>query len=105
MNLLQKEGVPCGAVIDEGEAFHDPHLAARSFFQEVNHPEAGAHLHVGPLWKMSKTPMSITKPAPCLGEHNDYVYGELLGYSQQEIAELECEKYLGTEFVAQSGRI
>ena len=46
--------------------------------------------------KFSKTPGSIRTPAPCLGEHNQYVFGDLLGLSQEEIAQLEEEGIIGT---------
>ncbi len=46
--------------------------------------------------KLSKTPGSIRMPAPCLGEHNQYVFGELLGLSQEEMAQLEEEGIIGT---------
>ena len=38
-------------------------------------------------------------PAMCLGEHNDHVYGELLGMSREEIAQLEEEKYIGDVYL------
>ncbi len=39
---------------------------------------------MGPAFRMSATP-AVLKPAPCLGEHNAYVYGELLGMSEADI--------------------
>ena len=36
---------------------------------------------------LSKTPRETTRPSPCLGEHNEYVYKELLGMTDDEIAE------------------
>jgi len=47
--------------------------------------------------KFSKTPGSIRMPAPCLGEHNQYVFGELLGLSQEEMVQLEEEGIIGTK--------
>ncbi len=38
-------------------------------------------------WHMSGTPGSYDRAAPCLGEHNDYVYRELLGLSAEEIVD------------------
>ena len=38
--------------------------------------------------RFSKTPWAIEQGAPCLGEHNDKVYSELLGLSQTEIDQL-----------------
>jgi crotonobetainyl-CoA:carnitine CoA-transferase CaiB-like acyl-CoA transferase len=55
------------------------------FFESVLHPEAGYHSHPGLPMKFSKTPSTTRMPAPCLGEHNEYVYGKLLGLTKAEI--------------------
>ena len=72
-------GVAAGMVMFEDDAYDDPQLAARGFFATLTHPECGTHRYPGILWQMSKTPGTIRRPACCLGEHNDYVYRELLG--------------------------
>jgi len=95
MHILQQEGVPAGPVMDQRDAYHDAQLNSRGFFEVVRHREAGTHLYPGMLWKMSRTPMSIRRPPPCLGEHNDYVFREVLRMSEEEIAELEREKIIG----------
>jgi crotonobetainyl-CoA:carnitine CoA-transferase CaiB-like acyl-CoA transferase len=103
MFLLQKEGIAAGPVLDNRDAFHDAHLVSRGFFERVSHREAGTHLYPGMLWKMSETPISIRKPPPCLGEHNSYVFKEVLGMSDEKIAELEKEKIIGgDEFICES---
>ena len=38
--------------------------------------------------RMSRTPWRIDRGAPCLGEHNEEVFGRLLGLSAQEVAQL-----------------
>ncbi|MFC2028149.1 CaiB/BaiF CoA transferase family protein [Chloroflexota bacterium] len=89
MQILQKAGVRAGAVLDAAQITHDPHLNQRDFFEKVNHPEAGTHSYPGIPWKLSLTPGSIRIPAPCFAQHNDYVFGELLGMSEEEITRLE----------------
>jgi crotonobetainyl-CoA:carnitine CoA-transferase CaiB-like acyl-CoA transferase len=96
MFALQKEGVAAGAVLDSRDAYSDPHLMDRRFFQQVTHPDAGTHLYPGLIWKASETPNGIRTPPVCLGEHNEYVYKELLGVSDMEYAELEREGHIGT---------
>ncbi len=103
MFILQKEGVPSGPVIDNRDAFHDAQLISRGFFEVVHHREAGTHMHPGMLWKMDKTPCRIHHPAPCLGEHNDYVFKEVLGMSDDEIAELEKDNIIGGDEYLTSG--
>ncbi len=102
MFLLQREGVPAGPVIDEKDAYSDPHLRARGFFQELTHVDAGTHLYPGLSFRMSKTPNSIGRPPVRLGEHNEYVYKELLGVSNEEYAELEKEGHIGTDFAPEA---
>jgi crotonobetainyl-CoA:carnitine CoA-transferase CaiB-like acyl-CoA transferase len=48
---------------------------------------------------MSKTPGSIRSAACCLGEHNDYVYRELLGMSEADIARLRQEGHIGESYI------
>ena len=55
---------------------------------EVEHPEIGYEVLPGIPWKLSQTPGEIRKHAPKLGEHNDYVLKELLGFSEEEVTDL-----------------
>jgi crotonobetainyl-CoA:carnitine CoA-transferase CaiB-like acyl-CoA transferase len=103
MYILQHEGVPAGPVIDQRDAYHDAQLLSRGFFEVVSHREAGTHLYPGMLFNMNKTPLSIRKPPPCLGEHNDYVFKEVMGMSPEEIAALEEQQTIGgDEYITQS---
>ncbi len=89
MEILQQAGIRAGAVLSADEINRNPHLKARGFFEEVTHPEAGTHEYPGMPWKFSKASGITSKPSPCFAEHNNYVFGELLGMSEGEIAELE----------------
>ena len=100
MNRLQKAGVPSGAVQNEADALEDRHLALTDFWQQIVHPEAGPHRHVGPLWRAGATPYPPGRPAPALGEHNEYVYRELLGFSEREYRRFEDSGHIGTEYDA-----
>jgi len=46
---------------------------------------------LNPPWKLSETPTVFAKPSPLLGEHNDYVFGTLLGMQKQDITKLTEE--------------
>ena len=89
MEILQKEGLAAVPSFDSESLALDPHMEARGVFTEVDHPVLGKRVVVAPHWRMSETPARITEPAPLLGEHNEYVFGELLGMADDEIAELE----------------
>jgi crotonobetainyl-CoA:carnitine CoA-transferase CaiB-like acyl-CoA transferase len=92
MNLLQGVGVAAMPSVNASELFSDPHNLARENVVEVQHPVIGSKMVISPPFKMSETPARIQRTAPLLGEHNDYVLGDLLGLSQDEIAQLKEEK-------------
>jgi crotonobetainyl-CoA:carnitine CoA-transferase CaiB-like acyl-CoA transferase len=93
--ILQKHGVPAGPVLDEAETYHDPHLNARGFFQTIYQEETGNYRYPGFLWKMTGTPMTVRNPPCCMGEHNEYVFKEVIGMSEEEIARLTADKVIG----------
>ena len=99
MEHLQAHGIAAGMVFFEPEAYDDPQLRARGFFETVTHRECGTHRYPGMLWKMSKTPGRIRSAACCLGEHNDYVYRELLGMSDTEVERLRQAGHIGDTYI------
>jgi benzylsuccinate CoA-transferase BbsF subunit len=94
MEILQKAGVAAMPCMDVEARYFDPHFKERNMFPEVTHPESGAFVVTNTPWKMSKVPDELHKGAPRLGEHNDYVFGKLLGLSKEEIGRLEQEKVI-----------
>lgn len=90
-HLLQSKGVPAGPVLTPLSLTRDPHLEARGFFEIVQHPDMGANKVTRPVWRLTETPVHVRRPAPCFGEHNDYVFRELLGLSEEEIETLTRE--------------
>lgn len=91
MQILQKAGVAAVPSFSNEDLFHDPHCQERQYLVAVQHPEAEELYALAPPWKFSATPARVTGPAPLLGEHNDYVFSELLGISQDEITRLTEE--------------
>ncbi|MBL7174287.1 MAG: CoA transferase [Desulfobacteraceae bacterium] len=79
--------VPIGILNDMGQLFHDPQHRERGFFVEVDHPILGRVEYPGHICIMSKTPWRVSR-APMLGEHNQEVLIERLGYSEEEIVEM-----------------
>ena len=88
VNLLLQAGVAAAPSRDADDLFHDPHLQARGAFVEVDHPETGPRRYAGAPWLMSDAGVDPHR-APLLGEHNDYVFGRLLGLSDEEMASLQ----------------
>lgn len=88
MQKLQSRGVAAGAVLNNRELLHDPHLNNRGFWTVVRQPEVGlAPMHTVP-WHFSRTPCDVFNPVADVGEHNHYVLADLLGRSEEEIAGL-----------------
>jgi benzylsuccinate CoA-transferase BbsF subunit len=88
MALLQEHGVAAGVVQDARDLAQDPQLKHRGFFIELDHPEMGKTISDASPIRLSETPPRY-RPAPLLGQDNDYVYGELLGLSQGEMDRLK----------------
>jgi benzylsuccinate CoA-transferase BbsF subunit len=88
MILMQKAGVAAG-VVQDGEDLQtrDPQLKERGFYVYLDHPETGRIAHDGLTFALSATPGEIRR-APLLGEHNEYVYREVLGFSEDEVNQL-----------------
>jgi benzylsuccinate CoA-transferase BbsF subunit len=91
-NLLQKAGVAAGSSLDIGELVNDPHVVKRGAIFQQNHKVAGEiNIYRSP-WKSALTEKN--RPAPLLGEDNDYVFKKLLGMSDGEIARLTEKKVI-----------
>jgi crotonobetainyl-CoA:carnitine CoA-transferase CaiB-like acyl-CoA transferase len=89
MQKYQAAGIVAAVVQSaEDRVEYDPQLHHREIFPIINHPELGDFPYEGYPVKMSRTPAFVHGRAPTLAEHNQYVYGELLGMDAAEIAGL-----------------
>jgi benzylsuccinate CoA-transferase BbsF subunit len=89
-NTLAAAGIAAAPSRNAEELFHDPHLRARGAFVKVDHPEVGPREFVGAPWQMSG-PQVEPQPAPLLGQHNQQVFGEILGMDEEELLRLQQE--------------
>ena len=94
MEKLQAAGVPAGMVQTIGDVFTCPQLLHRGQWPALDHPELVSYEYEAPPFLLSETPAEIRRPSPCLGEHNDYVFGDLLGMSAEELEQLKAEGVL-----------
>ena len=92
MYILQNVGVAAGASLNSAEMFNDPHIKDRGALIEQNHQEGGKNITWRSPWKSALT--ATNPPAPLLGEHNNYVFKDLLGISAHEIAQLIDKKVI-----------
>ncbi len=79
-----------GIVHTPQDLLENEHLAARGYWVEVEHEEAHV-TYPGPWAKLSKTPITMRHRAPRIGEHNQYVYGDLLGLSADDLSPLSAD--------------
>ena len=94
MRLLAEGGVPASAVLDTKDLYDNPHMNARGFIQEVDHPERGrVRLHGWPA-RMSASEVPI-KAAPGLGEHSAEVLAEDLGLDAAAVNQLTADGVIG----------
>jgi crotonobetainyl-CoA:carnitine CoA-transferase CaiB-like acyl-CoA transferase len=87
-SLCREKRIPFAPVKNIKEVVNDPHLKVREYFVEVEHPATGSLKYPGAPYKLSETAWKVDKPAPLLGEHNEKVYCQRLGYSTEELSKL-----------------
>ncbi len=97
-HALQAAGLCAAPVNSATDALEDPHLDQTGFFQELTIPGVGTHKYPGLTIRMRRTPNRLRTPPPTLGQHNDEIYQDLLGYSAEEQAELEAQGIVGTRY-------
>jgi crotonobetainyl-CoA:carnitine CoA-transferase CaiB-like acyl-CoA transferase len=94
-HALQKAGVTAGPVLNSRDAAEDPHLAVSGAWTHLpateDYPETD---WVSPAYRFSKSAVRLRTAPALFGEHNDYVYREVLGCSDEEIAKLTTEGHI-----------
>ena len=88
MERLQAAGVPAGMVQRSSDLLQDPQLGHRRFFHPMQHPEMGEVPYEGHQFRIRGYDSGPRMPAPCLGEHSVQVLQEILGMSDEELAEV-----------------
>jgi crotonobetainyl-CoA:carnitine CoA-transferase CaiB-like acyl-CoA transferase len=83
-----KRRIPCAPVYRLDELISHKHFKAREFFCEIEHPRAGVLSYPGMPYHFSKHSPGPGRPAPLLGQHNQQILGEGLGYSQDDLADM-----------------
>jgi crotonobetainyl-CoA:carnitine CoA-transferase CaiB-like acyl-CoA transferase len=89
--LKEGEDFVYSSVNTVSELCSDPQLFANNYLVNFDHPVLGLIKQVGLLAQFSKTPGSIRMAAPELGQHTEEILTQNLGYSWEQIAELQQE--------------
>jgi crotonobetainyl-CoA:carnitine CoA-transferase CaiB-like acyl-CoA transferase len=88
---LEKVGVAAGLIQRIDELMAHPQVVAREDFVELVDPVFGPLPAYAPMPRLSATPGRIERTGPGLGEHNDEVYRELLGFDDERIQRLNAD--------------
>jgi crotonobetainyl-CoA:carnitine CoA-transferase CaiB-like acyl-CoA transferase len=91
MRRLQAAGVHAGVANTMKDLFEDPQVLARGLWQEQIHPVIGPQRYRMVSYQLSATPGAVRAPAPCMGQHNQAIFGEWLGITAEEYRELEAQ--------------
>jgi crotonobetainyl-CoA:carnitine CoA-transferase CaiB-like acyl-CoA transferase len=94
MQILQAAGVPAGIMARPADTYEDPHLRQRGFFLPMEHPAIGRGELARLPFRADDAFVGRYVRSPLLGEHNSYVFGELLGLDQKEIESLVEERVI-----------
>jgi benzylsuccinate CoA-transferase BbsF subunit len=87
---LRQAGVPAALVANSRHLIEiDAQLAARGYWQRVEHPELGNSLYASPPYRIDGERVELARP-PLLGEHNREILTGLLGLDEPEIDRLEA---------------
>jgi len=92
--LLQSHGVAAIPVMGAEDRLFNPHFQSRGLYSDIEHPSLGTEPIYNIMWNLERTPPSIRRHAPLMGEHNEQIFGGLLGMADKEIAQLEEEQVL-----------
>ncbi|GIE94453.1 CaiB/BaiF CoA transferase family protein [Paractinoplanes rishiriensis] len=94
LEKLHEAGVPAGRIFRAKDMFADPHFAAREAIVTVPHPDLGDLPMQNATPRLSATPGAVRSAGPALGEHNDEIYGGLIGLDETERARLRTAKII-----------
>jgi crotonobetainyl-CoA:carnitine CoA-transferase CaiB-like acyl-CoA transferase len=97
MKSLQDAGILAGAVNTAADVLDDPHIVSRESYIEIDREVVGSHPYPNVTTKLSETPGSVARPAPLFAEHNELVFGEMLGRTTDELLALRREGVIADE--------
>ena len=94
MKLLQEAGVPAGPSLDISRVYEEPQLREGGYIAGMQTGDGELRDMPGLPWRFEDGQEPYLATAPTLGQHNEYVYRELLGLSEAEVARLIGEQVI-----------
>ena len=89
VTLLDSSDVPVSPINSIADIFEHPHIKARGTLVEISDPILGTIKMPGIVPRMSESPGQITSLSPSLGQHNEEIYGDWLGFTKDELDHLK----------------
>ena len=86
---LQNKAIAAAPVNTAEDLVKSPQTEARGFFAEIDHPQAGKLKYPTAPYKFSRTPWKAERAAPLIGEHNEFVYCDRLGYDKRDLVTMK----------------
>jgi formyl-CoA transferase len=90
VSQLRTAGLAASPVLSIEEQWTDANYEARQVKKVVEIPVYGPEKVFSAPWRFSDFTPQIKQPGPAMGQHNDFVFGELLGLPSEEIAALKA---------------
>ena len=94
MKLMQSAGVPAGAVENSEDLYYDLQLRSIGHMIDVEVGRRGEMTFDGPPLRLAQGQKTGKSRAPFLGEHNDYVFRDLLGLTSEQVARLIADRVI-----------
>jgi formyl-CoA transferase len=99
MEICNPLDIPVGPILSMKEIAEEPSLRDTGTIVEVDHPTRGKYLTVGMPVKLSDSPAEV-KRSPLLGEHNEEILREVLGYANDDVAAIMTSGAMGAPKLA-----
>lgn len=87
--MCQDGGVPVAPAYTTEEIVNSEHQAVRGYFVDIDHPEIGRATYPGAPYKFSHTKLRVQQRAPLLGEHNEDILCNRLGYTKRDLVQMK----------------
>jgi crotonobetainyl-CoA:carnitine CoA-transferase CaiB-like acyl-CoA transferase len=94
IRLMNAAGIACCSIITAADAANDPHYQARGIHIEWEDEQVGPVKGVGFVPKFSKTPQKIWRGSAAVAADNEKIYGEVLGFSDEQLSRLKFNKVI-----------
>ena len=89
MKICEEAGIPCSMLYNIKDIVEDPHYQARESFVNIEHPRLGNIKMQNVFPKLSESPGEIRSSGPLLGEHNNEIFNDILGLTNEKLKKLK----------------